>query len=88
MGAKRSLPRAPRHVQASYGPAHRSLNPNMESLKWRSWGELQVKVFGLPADTHTRDVAMWFQDQGLICCIEIFQAPRGFSGLGANILFR
>lgn len=73
---------------ASGCPFPRSLDPGAQNSQWKSWNEVQVKVFGLPPNTLTRDLALWFRDEGIICAIEIFRNKQGFGYYSANLIFR
>ena len=72
----------------SCGSTYRPSNSDTGNLLWRSWNEVRINIFGLPSNTVTRDLAMWFRDEGIICAIKIFDDPHGFKRRSASIVFR
>lgn len=70
------------------GLLQRNLYAVAENSKWKSWDEVQVRIFGLPRDTTTRDLAMWFRDEGAICSIKIFENQQGSGDGSATLVFR
>ena len=72
----------------SGGLPHRPLDSRTHNLEWRTWNEVQVKIFDLPPNTFTRDLAIWFRDEGIICSIEMFQNRATSNNGSAKITFR
>ena len=55
---------------------------------WRSWDEVRVKVFSLPLDSTTRDLWVWFQGEGSILLIDIYEDRTGSRDGNACLTFR